>query len=29
MNLARKQFTEFKERSDHIADAELDNFGRV
>ena len=26
MSLARKQFTEFKERSDHIADAELDNF---
>jgi len=26
MSLARKQFTEFKERSEHTADAELDNF---
>ena len=26
MSLARKKFTEFKERSDEIPDAELDDF---
>ena len=26
MSLARKKFTEFKERGDHVSDAELDDF---